>query len=402
MIGINWNWKLILLITSASQDLCFGVKLERKQDFFDSENFDSKREYGLNEIGKRGFTSTLGYDYSTSTEYGIGGSNGVSPDYSSSSSVRPGRNGGTLSPARDLVPPPVSGVYSSSTSPPTTRSDYTKFDEISSSSSQASTKEFYSPFRSQLSRRSPPYFQRIQSSNYFDDIASAAATNRGGGLNPGTYGLVADGEGKLIGYRGSILPGYSESQSAVSSNSRGIPEQANFIGGYFPGSAPVSDYTKPKLSAASSATNGIYTSTPVYYPGREEDHTYRMRDTSSQGYGDDDEMNPSSEDTDFRIGNNAYQASPISPTSHYQGRENDGSLSHLEKDHYVPFRREQSVSGFSYGRAPVDHRRPYAYKKRSYNAPNPPTYYSIHGVNSLERPVTESYSSLGFNDYGSL
>lgn len=301
---------------------CNGAKLERKQDFFDMDPFDNKRDYGLSEIGKRGFTSSLGFDYSGSSEYGIGGTS----DYTT---VRSGGSGETISPSRDLIPPPAPGLFSSSKSPLSTRSDFG-----GRRASPSSTKDFLSSHRrrSQISRRSP-HLQQTSLNNYFDDIITSSTTpgSRGRSLSSGTFGLVANNDGKLIGYRGSIFPGafHTESPpSSVTSTSNFASDSSNFVGGYFPGppSSISTDYTRPsKYSLASSATSGSYASTPVYYPGREEDHTYRIRDTTSQGY-EDDESNPNLDESDFTIGSSSYQPSPLPspPGSHYHSRESDG------------------------------------------------------------------------------
>lgn len=308
--------------------------MERKQDFFDVDGYDTKREYRLNEIGKRGFT----FDYAGSSEYGIGGA--TSSDFGST--VRTSSSDEGLSPARDLMPPPpMSGVYASSTSPPSKRSDYSKLTRISS---QPSSKDFHSSphlyRRSQISRRSPHLQTTSSLNSYFDEL-SHGATSGSRGRSPASFSLVADNDGKLIGYRGSILPGYSESPSVGgSSSSPGIssdPQSSSFVGGYFsgpPSSSTLSsaDYAKSKFSLASSASSGSYSSTPIYYPGREEDHSYRMRDTTSQGY-EDEESNPSLEDNDFNIGGSTYQPSPLPPppaAHRYQLRGNDGNSLHAK------------------------------------------------------------------------
>lgn len=313
-------------------ELCFGAKLERKQDYFDVDSFDSKRDYRLNEIGKRGFSpAALGFDYPGSSEYGIGATSAVSSDFGGS---RSGGNDETLSPARDLIPPPAApGLYSSSKPPPTSKSRYPKFARISYPSS--TSKAFHSAQqrgRSQISRRSP-HLQQTSLNSYFDEISSSTTGSHGRALSSGNFGLVADNDGKLIGYRGSILPGYADSSQAIvtSSTSSIAPDPSNFVGSYYPGvpsPVPVSDYVKPKYGLASSASSGSYTSTPVYYPGREEDHTYRMRDATSQGY-EDEESNPSFEDNDFPVRGSTYQPSPLSPppSHHYHSlRESDGKM----------------------------------------------------------------------------
>lgn len=289
------------------------------------DSFDNKREYGLSEIGKRGFTSTLGYDYSTAgspSEFGIGATSVVGSDYNNGRSG--GSSGEVLSPARDLIPPPAPASYASSTSPPTSISDYSKYSRLSSSPS-SSGKDFHSPHRTSITRRSP-HIQPASLSRYFDDITSGSVsplTSRARVISSGNYGLVTDNDGKLIGYHGSVLPGYSETQPIVTST---VSDPNSFIGSYYPGSSGMTEYSKPKFSLASSGSSGSYSSTPIYYPGREEDHTYRIRDSTSQGY-DDDDRKTSSEDNDFPFGGNTYQPSPLPPpptAQHYHLRESDG------------------------------------------------------------------------------